>query len=67
LNLFQEWGEIKESNGSVNSSMIYLIHCKNLHKCHSVPLPSTTIKEKKQNKIKTKLRDNLNAEPLALN
>jgi hypothetical protein len=32
-----------------NSGMIYLIHCKNLCKCHNVPLspPSTTIKEKK--------------------
>jgi hypothetical protein len=27
--------------------MIYLICCKNLCKCHSVPPPSTTIKEKK--------------------
>jgi hypothetical protein len=32
----------------VNSSMIYLIHCKNLCKCYSVPPPSTTIKEKKK-------------------
>jgi hypothetical protein len=30
----------------VNSSIIYLIYCKNLCKCHNVPLPSTTIKEK---------------------
>jgi hypothetical protein len=29
----------------VNSSMIYLIHCKNLCKCYSVPPPSTTIKK----------------------
>jgi hypothetical protein len=28
------------------SSIIYLIHCKNLHKCHNVPPPFTTIKEK---------------------
>jgi hypothetical protein len=28
------------------SSMIYLIHGKNLPKCHSVPPPITTIKEK---------------------
>jgi hypothetical protein len=28
------------------SSIIYLIHCKNLHKCHNVPPPITTIKEK---------------------
>jgi hypothetical protein len=26
----------------VNSSMIYLIHCKNLCKCYNVPPPSTT-------------------------
>jgi hypothetical protein len=32
----------------VNSSMIYLIHCKNLHKCHSVSPLSTTIKSKKR-------------------
>jgi hypothetical protein len=37
----------------VNSSMIYLIHCKNFHKCHSVPLPSKTIKKIfKETKIK---------------
>jgi hypothetical protein len=43
---------VKESSGGwwkravegVNSSMIYLIHCKNLCKCCNVPLPSTTIK-----------------------
>jgi hypothetical protein len=28
--------------------MIYLIHGKNLCKCHNVPPPSTTIKEKKK-------------------
>jgi hypothetical protein len=31
----------------VNSSMIYLIHYKNLCKRHNVPQSSTTIKEKK--------------------
>jgi hypothetical protein len=31
----------------VNSSMIYVIHCKNFCKCHNVPSPSTTIKGKK--------------------
>jgi hypothetical protein len=34
----------------VNSSMIYLKHCKNLCKCHNVPSPSITIKEKKKTK-----------------
>jgi hypothetical protein len=29
----------------VNSSMIYLIHCKNSCKCHNVPPPSTAIKK----------------------
>jgi hypothetical protein len=29
--------------------MIYLIHCKNFHKCYNVPLPSRTIKKRKKN------------------
>jgi hypothetical protein len=29
----------------VKSSMIYLIHCMNFCKCHSVPPPSTIIKK----------------------
>jgi hypothetical protein len=33
---------IKESSGGVNSSVIYLIHCKNLCKCHNV-YPFSTI------------------------
>jgi hypothetical protein len=35
----QEWREerIKEHGGGVNSSMIYLINCKNSYKCHNVP------------------------------
>jgi hypothetical protein len=32
---------------------IYLTHCKNLCKCHSVP-PPDTMEEKKTNKIKKK-------------
>jgi hypothetical protein len=32
----------------MNSCMIYLIHCNNLCKCHSVPPPITTTKEKKE-------------------
>jgi hypothetical protein len=39
-------GKIKRMVEGVNSSMIYLIHCKNFCKCHNVPQPSTTIKEK---------------------
>jgi hypothetical protein len=31
----------------VNSTMIYLIYCTNVCKCHNVPLTSTTIKKKK--------------------
>jgi acyl CoA:acetate/3-ketoacid CoA transferase beta subunit len=44
-------GGIKQRGGGVNSSMIYLIHCKKLYKCHNVPpyTPSTTIKKKKNN------------------
>jgi hypothetical protein len=34
----------------VNSSMIYLIYCKNFCKCHSVPPPSTTIKIRRTSK-----------------
>jgi hypothetical protein len=41
-------GEVKENGGRVNSSMIYLIHCKNLCKCHNVPPPSATIKGEKK-------------------
>jgi hypothetical protein len=38
LKLFQEWGEgIKENDGGVNSSMIYLTYCKNFCKCHNIP------------------------------
>jgi hypothetical protein len=38
---------MKRSGGEgVNSSMIYLIHCKDICKCHNVTQPSTTIKEK---------------------
>jgi hypothetical protein len=41
-------GKIKESDGGVNSTMIY---CKNFCKCHSVT-PSTTIKQFKKTKKK---------------
>jgi hypothetical protein len=37
-----------KDDGRVNSSMIYLIYCKNFCKCHNVPLPSTTIKKGKK-------------------
>jgi hypothetical protein len=39
-------GRIKENGGGgvVNSSMIYLMCCKNFCKCHKVPPPSTIIK-----------------------
>jgi hypothetical protein len=45
-------GEIKESGGEGNSSMIYLIHCKKFYKCCSVPPHSTTIKKLKKNNVK---------------
>jgi hypothetical protein len=32
----------------VNSSMIYLIHCKNFYNCYNVPPLSTIIKKKKE-------------------
>jgi hypothetical protein len=32
----------------VNSSMIYLIQCKNFYKCHNVPPPDTIKKERKE-------------------
>jgi hypothetical protein len=39
-------GVVGEGVDGVNSSMIYLIHCKNLCKCYNVSLPSTAIKKK---------------------
>jgi hypothetical protein len=30
----------------VNSSMIYLIHCKNFYKCNNVPPPSIRVNKK---------------------
>jgi hypothetical protein len=57
LKQFQEWGMRgrKENGEGVNSSMKYLICCKNLYKCHNVPLPSTTIKKKKWSVKKTEI------------
>jgi hypothetical protein len=47
LKLFWELGEWDErEQWRVNSSMIYLIQCKNLYKCYNVLLPSTAIKKK---------------------
>jgi hypothetical protein len=37
----------------MNSSMMYLIHFKNLYKCYNVPTPSTTIKKKKMHTCST--------------
>jgi hypothetical protein len=39
-------GGMKEAVEGVNSSTIYLIHCKNLCKCYNVPTPSTTTTKK---------------------
>jgi hypothetical protein len=48
----QDWGGgVQESDGGGNSSMTYLIHCKNLCKCHNIPPPSTTINGKNRKKI----------------
>jgi hypothetical protein len=41
-------GRIKEMVEEVNSSMIYLISCKNLYKWHYILLPRTTIKKLKR-------------------
>jgi hypothetical protein len=51
LKLFQvsEEGGIKEMVEGINSNMIYLIYFENFCKCHNVPPPSTTIKEKNKN------------------
>jgi hypothetical protein len=43
---------IKESSGGVNSSVIYLKHCKNFYKCHNVP-PLSTIQKIKLKKKET--------------
>jgi hypothetical protein len=42
----------QEISGGVNSSMIYLMHFKNVYKWHSVPPPCTTIKTNKHTKKK---------------
>jgi hypothetical protein len=34
-------GELKRMVKGVNSSLVYLIYCKNFDKCHNVPPPST--------------------------
>jgi hypothetical protein len=38
-------GMIRRAVEGVNSSMIYLIYCKNFYKCHDVPPPNATIKK----------------------
>jgi hypothetical protein len=40
------WGERRAAEG-VNSTMIYLIYCKNFCKCHNVP-PAPQLKKKKE-------------------
>jgi hypothetical protein len=45
-------GGIKESSGGVSPGMKYLIHFKNLLKCHSVSSLSTTIKENNNSNYK---------------
>jgi hypothetical protein len=37
---------IRKNGGEVNSSIIYLIYCKNFCKCYYVSPPSTTVKER---------------------
>jgi hypothetical protein len=47
LKLFQEWGEggLRRAMERVNSTMIYLIYCRNFCKCHNVLPASTTTKK----------------------
>jgi hypothetical protein len=40
----------------VNSSMMYLIHCKKLCKCHNTPQPNIAIKEEVIKLISSKKR-----------
>jgi hypothetical protein len=40
-------GHKGESQGGVNSWVVYLIHCKNFCKCHNIHLLNTIIKEKR--------------------
>jgi hypothetical protein len=44
-------GGWKRAVERMNSNVIYLIHCKNLCKCNTVPPPSTTIKKEKNEEI----------------
>jgi hypothetical protein len=44
-------GEMRRMIKEVNSCMVYLIHCKNLYKCGTVPPNITTIKGKKRNLV----------------
>jgi hypothetical protein len=43
----------------VNSTMIYLIHCKNFCKCHNVLPPRTTIKKEEERKKKNRLHGHI--------
>jgi hypothetical protein len=38
-------GKKGNGGGGVNSSIIYLVHCKNFYRCHSILSQSTTIKK----------------------
>jgi hypothetical protein len=53
-----EGGEQRRTVEGINSSVIYLVCCKKLCKCHNVPSPTTTIKEKiKDKKKKSELKE----------
>jgi hypothetical protein len=45
---------MKEDGGGMNSNMICFIHCKNFHKSHSIPPPSTTMIKKRLKKTSPK-------------
>jgi hypothetical protein len=58
LKLLQELGEERIKNSRRDEFMYDVFDtCKNLHKCHKVPLPSTTIKEKKKRREKSKQKN----------
>jgi hypothetical protein len=64
-------GMIKERVEGVNSSIIYLLHCKNFCKCHNVTPPRTTRKKETLKDISvcmtpvfTPIRDNEKNESL---
>jgi hypothetical protein len=42
---------IKENDGGVNSTMIYLIQCKNFYKCQCTPTQHNKLKKEKKSDV----------------